>query len=86
MSEIDQQKLQVVLVDDEVLARQGLSMRLSKFSQIEIVAQCQNGRDALDAIVEHEPDLVFVDIQMPAKFKLIFCRCLFLSLPMIHLL
>ena len=65
MSEIDQQKLQVVLVDDEVLARQGLSMRLSKFSQIEIVAQCQNGRDALAAIVEHEPDLVFVDIQMP---------------------
>lgn len=65
MSEIDQQKLQVVLVDDEALARQGLSMRLSKFSQIEIVAQCQNGRDALAAIVEHEPDLVFVDIQMP---------------------
>ena len=65
MSEIDQQKLQVVLVDDEALAREGLSLRLSEYSQIEIVAQCQNARDALAAIVEHEPDLVFVDIQMP---------------------
>ena len=65
MSEIEQEKLRAVIVDDEILARQGLSMRLSKFSQVEIVANCRNGRDTLAAIVEHEPDLVFVDIQMP---------------------
>ena len=40
-------------------------MRLARFEDVAIVAQCQNGREALNAIAEQQPDLVFLDIQMP---------------------
>ena len=40
-------------------------MRLEHFPEVEVVQTCANGREALAAIVEHEPDLVFLDIQMP---------------------
>jgi len=52
-------------VDDEELARRGLEIRLQDSPDIEIVAQCANGRQALAAISEHAPDLMFLDIQMP---------------------
>ncbi|NTS78166.1 response regulator transcription factor [Catenovulum sp. SM1970] len=58
-------RIKTILVDDEPLARKGLSLRLGAFDQIDLVAECGNGLDALDAIKEHEPDLVFLDIQMP---------------------
>ncbi|MFP6805607.1 MAG: response regulator [Pseudomonadales bacterium] len=60
-----EQVLRLIIVDDESLARRGLNIRLSELSGIEIVAECVNGREALAAIAEHEPDLVFLDIQMP---------------------
>ena len=65
MKEANSKKLTTIIVDDEELARQGLAMRLEEVSEIEILAQCQNGREALNAINEHEPDLAFLDIQMP---------------------
>ena len=58
-------KLRTLLVDDEALSRRGLELRLSMANDIEIVGQCTNGREALAAIREHKPDLVFLDIQMP---------------------
>ncbi|MEO8063704.1 MAG: LytTR family DNA-binding domain-containing protein [Pseudomonadota bacterium] len=58
-------KLRTLLVDDEALSRRGLELRLRMANDIEIVAQCTNGREALAAIREHQPDLVFLDIQMP---------------------
>lgn len=58
--------MRVVIVDDEPLARKGLAIRLSELADIEIVAQCANGRDALEKIPTLQPDLVFLDIQMPA--------------------
>ena len=59
-------KIRSIVVDDESLAREGLVMRLKQFDeQVEIVASCRNGREALQAVAEKEPDLVFLDIQMP---------------------
>ncbi len=57
--------MKVIIVDDEPLARKGLSIRLAEFSNVEIVAECQNGREALEQIPKLKPDLVFLDIQMP---------------------
>ncbi len=58
-------RLNAVIVDDESLARRGLSLRLQQIPGIDVVAECANGEEALAAIAEHSPDLVFLDIQMP---------------------
>ena len=57
--------IRTILVDDEKLAVQGLELRLQHFDDIEIVATCHNGRDAIRKIKTLKPDLVFLDIQMP---------------------
>ena len=57
--------IRTILVDDEPLAVQGLQLRLEKHEDVEIVATCSNGREAIRAIKSHKPDLVFLDIQMP---------------------
>ncbi|QNE31563.1 response regulator transcription factor [Sphingomonas sp. NBWT7] len=57
--------IRTILVDDEPLAIQGLELRLQPHDDVEIVAKCQNGREAISAIKTHKPDLVFLDIQMP---------------------
>ncbi len=57
--------IRTILVDDEKLAIQGLELRLAAFEDIEIVATCQNGREAIRKIKTLKPDLVFLDIQMP---------------------
>jgi two-component system, LytTR family, response regulator len=60
-----QRKLRTLLVDDEALSRRGLELRLRVANDIDIVGQCSNGREALEAIRRQRPDLVFLDIQMP---------------------
>ena len=60
-----QRKMRTLLVDDEALSRRGLELRLRMASDVEIIAECSNGREALNAIRELKPDLVFLDIQMP---------------------
>ena len=57
--------LTTIIVDDESLARRGLKLRLAELDGVEILAECKNGREAVTAIRELEPDLVFLDIQMP---------------------
>jgi two-component system LytT family response regulator len=57
--------IRTILVDDETLAIQGLSLRLQRHEDVEIVETCSNGREAIRAIKTHKPDLVFLDIQMP---------------------
>jgi two-component system LytT family response regulator len=57
--------LSAIIVDDESLARRGLSLRLQHMPQVDVVAECANGDEALSAIAEFSPDLVFLDIQMP---------------------
>jgi len=57
--------LRTLIVDDEPLARRGLELRLKEAADVQIVGQCANGREALAAIAELAPDLMFLDIQMP---------------------
>ncbi|TNC76086.1 response regulator transcription factor [Janthinobacterium lividum] len=57
--------MRVVIVDDELLARSVLREYLARHDDIEIIAECANGFDAVKAIAELEPELVFLDIQMP---------------------
>jgi two-component system LytT family response regulator len=61
----DSLTIRTLVVDDEPLARSGLCLRLEKYPQIEVLRSCQNGKEALAAIAELAPDLVFLDIQMP---------------------
>jgi two-component system, LytTR family, response regulator len=58
-------KIRVAVVDDEALARQILREFLSSHPEIELVAECANGFEAVKAVAELKPDLVFLDIQMP---------------------
>ncbi|MDP5138108.1 response regulator [Rheinheimera baltica] len=66
-------KLKTLLVDDEYSAIEGLAIRLEAFSQIEVVGYARNVADALALISKTEPDLIFLDIEMPGQsgFELI---------------
>jgi len=57
--------LKALIVDDEELARRGLELRLANYDDIEICALSRNGREALAAVREHAPDIMFLDVQMP---------------------
>lgn len=57
--------MQAVLVDDEPLALRGLELRLSAFAEIEVAATCTTGRQALEAVTRYEPEILFLDINMP---------------------
>lgn len=61
----EQQKLKAIIVDDEPLARRGLRLRLDNMGDVEVLAECSNGREARERVRELHPDVVFVDIQMP---------------------
>lgn len=58
-------KIRVILADDEPEAREGLRYLLEKEKDIEVVATCANGLQAIEAICTLRPDLMFLDIQMP---------------------
>jgi DNA-binding LytR/AlgR family response regulator len=57
--------LSAVIVDDEQLARDELSFLLKDVGDVNVVAQGKNGLEAVQLIREHNPDLVFLDVQMP---------------------
>ena len=57
--------LKAIVVDDEQLAREELCYQLQQLGAVEVVAQAVNGLEALTAIERIEPDLVFLDVQMP---------------------
>ena len=57
--------LRVVVVDDEELARAVVREHLAAHPGIEIVAECANGIEAIEAVAALAPDLVFLDVQMP---------------------
>jgi two-component system, LytTR family, response regulator len=58
-------KTRVLIADDEPLARERLRMFLSTEANIEVVGEAANGREALEAIRDLKPELVFLDVQMP---------------------
>jgi two-component system, LytTR family, response regulator len=59
--------MKTIVIDDERLARKELISLLSKFDEIEILAECSNSDEAIKAIELHNPELIFLDIQMPGK-------------------
>lgn len=66
MSNSKQQiEIKAVLADDESLSRDLVNVFLKKWPQIKIIAECSNGLNTVNSIFEHQPDLVFLDIQMP---------------------
>ena len=58
-------KIKVLIVDDEQPARMMIRRLLDGRSEIEIVGECENGLEAVAAILSKEPNLVFLDVQMP---------------------
>jgi len=54
-----------IIVDDETLAREVVREHLAAYPGITIVAECRNGFDAVKAVAELKPDILFLDIQMP---------------------
>ena len=57
--------IRTILIDDEPLARVILRDYIKEFPQLEVVAECSDGFEAIKAINELQPDLIFLDIQMP---------------------
>jgi len=58
-------KWKAVIVDDEELARALLREMLNGHPEVEVLVECGNGMEAVKAIGEHRPDLLFLDVQMP---------------------
>ena len=57
--------MRALVVDDEPVARSVLREELEAFSEVEVIAEADNGETALELIVGHKPDVVFLDLQMP---------------------
>ena len=58
-------KLRTIVADDELLARKLMLSCLEELPEIEVLKECANGREAVAAVLELEPDLMFLDISMP---------------------
>jgi two-component system, LytTR family, response regulator len=59
--------MRAIIVDDEELARRGIRALLKRAGDVEIVSECGDGEEAIRAISAAEPELVYLDIQMPGK-------------------
>ena len=57
--------IRAIIVDDEPLARDSVRLALQRGGDVEVVAECGDGETAVRAITAHDPDVVFLDIQMP---------------------
>ena len=69
-------KIRTLIADDEAPARARLRQFLREEADFEIVGECANGRQAVAAIQQQRPDLVFLDVQMPRLSGLEVCRAL----------
>lgn len=57
--------IRAILIDDEPLSREIIKSYLKKFPTVDVVAECNDGFEGVKSIQEHQPDLIFLDIQMP---------------------
>jgi two-component system, LytTR family, response regulator len=57
--------MRAIVVDDEPIARRRLKALLQREESIEVVGECEDGATAIDAIRRQQPDVVFLDVQMP---------------------
>src|SRR5687767_6008957 len=58
-------KIRTLIVDDEPLAREGVRLHLEEHPDFEVVGECGSGEEAVFKIESEDPDLVFLDVQMP---------------------
>ena len=61
------EKIKVVIIDDEILARNLLKESILDYENFTLIAECKNGIEAIGVINALKPDLIFLDIQMPGK-------------------
>jgi len=59
--------MDVIVVDDEPLARDRLARMVNRLEDYEVVAECENVDQALKAVAEHDPDVVLLDVRMPEE-------------------
>ena len=64
---MDGLEISVILVDDELQALAALEQKLVRFPELKVVGQFNDSSDAIKAILEMKPGLLFLDIQMPGK-------------------
>lgn len=60
-------RIRTVIADDEELARRGLRVLSQRSGDLDVICECRNGRETVEAIRRHQPDLVFLDVQMPGR-------------------
>jgi DNA-binding NarL/FixJ family response regulator len=65
MNALNTHHLNVMIVDDHAIFRQGLRTILGGMDDITVISEAENGRDFIDQLVTHSPDLVFMDVRMP---------------------
>src|SRR5215210_1211475 len=59
--------VRTIIIDDERLARNELKKLLQEYSEIEVIDEAANVQEGIEKIEKHNPDLIFLDIQMPGK-------------------
>ena len=57
--------IKVLIIDDEPLARSIVKEYLQAYTEIEVLEECRDGFEGVKAVLQHQPDLIFLDIQMP---------------------
>jgi DNA-binding NarL/FixJ family response regulator len=57
--------IRILIADDQVLLREGVAALLSMFPDLEIVAKAESGREAMEMVERHHPDVVLMDVRMP---------------------
>src|ERR1051325_9401912 len=58
-------RIRALIVDDEPLARDRIRELLKDHPEVEVIAEARNGKEAIDSVANHNPDIVFLDVQMP---------------------
>jgi len=62
---MDKAPIKAIIIDDELYCCETIATFLERIADIEILAQCSNGIEGIEAIQKHKPDLVFLDVEMP---------------------